>query len=195
MGASRQVSIKSKKKNNKKKLLFLSRLHEKKGIINLIITFKELNPINWDLIIAGSGEKCFVDKLVKLSKDNYQSNNIKFVGFANEKKKEILFKSSDIFILPSYSENFGIVVAEALSHGLPVLTTKNTPWSILIKYKCGWHIKNDQNNLKVYLHRIFKTNEKKLKVMSKNAKKLSNEFKWPRIAKKFNNLYINVLNN
>ncbi len=179
----------------KKNLLFLSRLHEKKGIINLVNVFKELNPSNWSLSIAGSGNKYFLRNLVQLSRKNYSGNNIRFLGFADDKKKKKFFKNSDIFVLPSYSENFGIVVAEALSYGLPVLTTKNTPWSILSKYKCGWHIKNDKKNLKFYLSSIFKIKDKTLTEMSKNAKVLSNKFKWPIIAKEFNNLYINVLDN
>jgi glycosyltransferase involved in cell wall biosynthesis len=182
-------------KNRKKNLLFLSRLHEKKGIINLINVFKELNPSNWNLRIAGSGKKSFLRKLLQLSRNNYSGNNIQFLGFADEKKKKIIFKNSDIFVLPSYSENFGIVVAEALSYGLPVLTTKNTPWSILSKYKCGWCIKNNKKNLKIYLSRIFKIEDKIFIDMSKNAKKLSNQFKWPIVANKFNNLYIKVLYN
>ena len=186
---------KNKIKNRKKNLLFLSRLHEKKGIINLINIFKELNPSNWSLNIVGSGNKYFLRDLVQLARKNYSGNNIQFLGFADDEKKKMIFKKSDIFVLPSYSENFGIVVAEALSYGLPVLTTKNTPWSILSKYKCGWHIKNNKKILKIYLSHIFKIEDKRLIEMSKNAKKLSNKFKWPIIAKEFNNLYIKVLDN
>ena len=75
-------------KKRKKNLLFLSRLHEKKGIINLVNVFKELNPSNWNLNIAGSGNKYFLRNLVQLSRKNYSGNNIQFLGFADDKKKK-----------------------------------------------------------------------------------------------------------
>lgn len=63
-------------------------MHKKKGIINLINIFKEINPRNWNLIIVGSGNEYFVEKLIKLSKENYSANNIHFLGFADEEKKK-----------------------------------------------------------------------------------------------------------
>jgi glycosyltransferase involved in cell wall biosynthesis len=49
-----------------------------------------------------------------------------------------LYRSADLFVLPSHSENFGLVVAEALACGVPVITTRGTPWEDLVTHRCGW---------------------------------------------------------
>ncbi|MEZ5591148.1 MAG: glycosyltransferase [Gammaproteobacteria bacterium] len=49
-----------------------------------------------------------------------------------------MLESADLFVLPSFSENFGVVIAEALAHGVPVITTRGTPWKGLLQHGCGW---------------------------------------------------------
>ena len=63
-----------------------------------------------------------------------------------ETKTELL-KKADLFILPSFSENFGVVVAEALAHGIPVISTLGTPWEGLVKNRCGWWVAAEANAL------------------------------------------------
>ena len=66
------------------------------------------------------------------------ANYIHFIGGAYGEQKWKLFKEADLFILPTHSENFGIVVAEALACGTPVITTQGTPWKELESNHCGW---------------------------------------------------------
>ena len=63
-----------------------------------------------------------------------------FPGMLMGSLKEKAYSTASVFILPSYSENFGIVIAEALAHNVPVITTTGTPWSDLIEKKCGWWV-------------------------------------------------------
>lgn len=185
-----RISIKKNKFNT---LLYLSRLHKKKGILDLIEAFKELNPQKWKLKIVGSGEKKFIDNLKNKTGKNLINKKIFFYGFKNNIHKIKFFQNSDIFVLPSYSENFGIVVAEALSFGLPVLTTKATPWSHIKLNNCGWWITPGKENLKNCLKIIF-NNDINLKKMGKNAKILSEKFIWSKVAKKFEKVYLNYYN-
>ena len=102
------------------------------------IIFKNNN--NCDLIIAGYPELNYLEKLKNYVNKNNLSTNVKFIGPVEGDDLVNLYKNSDIFVLPTYSENFGIVVAEALSYGLPVITTTGTPWKILEENNCGWYI-------------------------------------------------------
>lgn len=126
-------------KSNLRRLLYLSRLHEKKGINELINTWSEINQDypDWELILAGpidsNNAECIMKKLETLPRS-------KFLGPVYGDEKWRLLRSSDLLILPSYSENFGNVVAEALSQGVPVLTTRGTPWSVLETLGAGWWI-------------------------------------------------------
>ena len=83
----------------------------------------------------GTGPKCKMLLLPPVS-----ARSFLFVGPIEGEKKESAFSNADLFVLPTYSENFGIVVAEALAHGLPVLTTTGAPWSMLPERGCGWWV-------------------------------------------------------
>ena len=63
--------------------------------------------------------------------------------------KKKIFENADGFILPSKSENFGISIGEALSYGLPVLTTFETPWKIINDYKAGYVFDFSKKKLRV----------------------------------------------
>ena len=57
------------------------------------------------------------------------------------------FKESDIFILPSFTENFGMSILESLMCGCPVIVSKNTPWEDVMTYQCGWWIDLSVNEI------------------------------------------------
>ena len=180
-------------KKSKRNLLFLSRIHPKKGVSELIKVFQELKFKDWNLLIVGSGEKKYVRKLKIQAKSNL-NKNILFYGFKSDQEKNDIYKKSDIFVLPSYSENFGIVVPEALSFGLPVITTTDTPWSVLKNKNCGWLINMNEKNLKSCLNSALRSSNSKLNIMSKNAKKLSMKFHWSKISKDLNKSYSKIFN-
>ena len=74
-------------------------------------------------------------------------NNVRFLGFIMGKDLQKLVHSIDFQILPSKSENFGMVVPEALIQGVPVIASKGTPWSDLATFDCGWWVDNDIDTL------------------------------------------------
>lgn len=167
------ITIKTdwKKKNN---ILFLSRIHIKKGIEFLIEACSEIKEqlSDYTINIAGEGDEEYISSLKKKSKDLGVSEIIHFLGGIYNAKKWELFKNADIFVLPTYSENFGIVVGEALACGTPVITTKGTPWKELNTKHCGWWIEIGTQATKKALIEFLSLTSEELEIMGKNGRKL-----------------------
>lgn len=135
-----------KKDFGSKKIIFLSRIHVKKGLGILLDSWKHICNNGWSLEIAGEGDENYVSEL-KQKIIVERIPNVYFIGALYGEDKWNFLKSGDVFVLPTFSENFGIVVAEALAIGLPVITTKGTPWGELVSHKCGWWIDLNTQNL------------------------------------------------
>ncbi|MBQ2260179.1 MAG: glycosyltransferase [Loktanella sp.] len=116
------------------RLICLGRLHPKKGIDRLITALADL-PEQVTLDLYGGGEAAHVAALQAAARPF--GARIRFHGPVQGAAKARAFADADLFVLPSHSENFGIVVAEALAHGVPVLTTTATPWRRLDHVGCG----------------------------------------------------------
>jgi glycosyltransferase involved in cell wall biosynthesis len=101
--------------------LFLGRIDEKKGLDRLLAAWN-LVP-NLTLIIAGNDENRYQKKLEKIADDQHISARVRFIGLVSDEHKWALFDGAMMFILPSYSENFGNAVAEAMAMGCPVVVT------------------------------------------------------------------------
>ena len=175
------------KKNNKikKRLLFLSRLHPKKGLIELLQSWKLIQNkfIDWELLICGYDENNYKKEIKKKIKD-LDLKRVIIKNFVIGKDKENIYNSSDLFILLSHSENFGLSIAEALSYKIPVITTTNTPWKNLDKYKCGWCINLD-------IAKVTKTLEKAMRMSKKNRLNMGkNGRDW--MVKDFSDLTIGI---
>jgi glycosyltransferase involved in cell wall biosynthesis len=110
-------------------ILVISRLNPGKGLVNLINAWGKIQDERWRIIIAGPDENNY-RSIVQLEIDKLNLNKfISLIGYINPQERDNLYRQADIFALPSLSENFGIVVAEAMSYGIPVLTTNETPWT------------------------------------------------------------------
>ncbi len=176
--------------NNKKKMLFFSRIHEKKGLEILINLWNEIRPSNWELHIVGPEGDNTKKKLIKIVDENNLKKKIIFKDpVYNNFDKKKLFQQYDVSVLLSKNENFAFSILESLRHSIPVLTTNNTPWSNIKDYNAGWYIDMKKDNLKNILKNIFEINNNDLLEMSKNAYKLSLEYKWEKISSQYENIY------
>lgn len=110
---------------NRPYLLYLSRIHEKKGCDLLLRAFAEsIDALgDMDLVIAGPGDTNYVQSLKNLSNDLGIADRVHWPGMLQGKAKWGSYTGSEVFVLPSHQENFGIVVAEALALGRPVIIT------------------------------------------------------------------------
>jgi glycosyltransferase involved in cell wall biosynthesis len=114
------------------------------------------------------------------------AGHIHFVGELDDQQKWQAYESADLFVLPSYSENFGLVIGEALAAGLPVVTTTATPWTELKEKNCGWCIPPGEKDLEQTLKTAFSTTPEQRKSMGQNgAKWVREEFQWSAVAERF----------
>lgn len=127
--------------------LFLSRIHPKKGVLDLIAAWARVLPRDWRLVIAGPSENGHRDEVRKAVHAADIDNVVSFVGEIDDSAKWAWHAAADLFVLPSYSENFGTVVAESLASGVPVITTTATPWEELHSHDCGWWIEPGAESL------------------------------------------------
>ena len=174
-----------------KKIVFISRIHPKKGIELLLEAWQAIDTQGWTLEIAGNGEADYLETLTKLVKD---LDTVQFVGEQYDEDKWDFLRSAAVMVLPTFSENFGNVVVEALAVGVPVLTTKGAPWEDLEKYNCGWWIDLSVANLIVSLQTIIQTPPQELKLMGENGLQLINEkYDIKAVAKNMYKLYNKII--
>jgi len=125
-------------------LLFLGRIHVVKGLDILLPAWRALqaNFHDWRLVIAGGddgyhGVSGYLDE-VKGKVQELGLERVEFPGPLYGDEKMQAYRDADLYVLPSYSENFGMTVAEALAMGTPAIVSKGAPWSGLVQEGAGW---------------------------------------------------------
>lgn len=158
----------------RRRILYVSRIHIKKGIEMLIDTACGISDQlkDYEIVIAGEGEQGYVNQLKE--KARASKLNVKFVGGVYGEKKWKVFQDADFFVLPTNSENFGYVIAEALTCGTPVITTKGTPWE-KIDNRCGYWIERTEEDLQQALVKMMKKTPEELEIMGRAGRKLIEE--------------------
>ncbi len=108
---------------------------------------------------------------------------VKVQGPIFDEAKNVVYQKADLYVLPSYSENFGMTVAESLANATPVITTSETPWHDLDKYECGWCIPVGIEILTSTLENAFKKTPKELAFMGNKGRAwMQKDFSWDSIA-------------
>lgn len=165
-----KIKIEKDIDDNCRYILFLSRIHPKKGLLQLIEAWDKIRPHGWKVIIAGPDENGHRLQLEKIIQKKNLINQFKFTGEVNGEEKNNLYRLADLFILPTFSENFGIVVAEALSFGIPVITTKASPWKVIENLNCGWWIETGTESIGKALREALISSPQKLAEMGQRGK-------------------------
>ena len=173
-------------------LLFLSRIHPVKGLPMLFEAMAQLSNRLGDflLVIAGPDESGHQHELEQQREKLGLSSRVIFVGPLHGSEKIDAFSSADLFVLPTHSENFGIVIAEALGAGVPVITTKGAPWEDLQTYKCGWWVDVGVDAIREALLEATQRPKNELVVMGQRGRMLvSEKYTWPKVAEQSVQLY------
>jgi glycosyltransferase involved in cell wall biosynthesis len=104
-------------------ILFLSRIHPKKGLEYLIEALAQIKNKKFTLIIAGNGDSDYEAQIKSCLHDYGLQDCSLMTGFVEGELKQLLLQGANLFVLTSYSENFGVAVLEALAAGTPALVT------------------------------------------------------------------------
>lgn len=186
-----EIELKTSWSRNKN-ILFLSRVHPKKGINFLIEAVAQLKNefVGYTFTIAGPGEESYIQELKTLAKKNGVSDMFEFVGSVFGNAKWPLYRRADLFVLPTYSENFGIVIPEALASGTPVITTFGTPWVELNELNCGWCVEIGTLPLVDALKKYLLCSDSDLEQMGRRGRKLvEDKYASDSVARQFVTMY------
>lgn len=165
-----------------RRALFLSRIHPKKGLPLLLDVWAALALKGWELIIAGPDEGGHRAEL-ETQAIRLGLQNVQFEGEVTDVEKWSLYRSADLFVLPTYSENFGVVVAEALATGVPVVTTTGAPWADLESRRCGWWVTPTFDSLRGALQVATAASDTERRAMGGRGRTLVEErYAWETIA-------------
>ena len=173
-------------------ILFLSRIHPKKGVDFLLQAWATLQAEfpGWEIVIAGIDENGHEADLKALTR-NLGLSRVRFVGEAHGDAKQKLYRDADLFVLPTHAENFGLVVAEALAQETPVITTRNAPWQGLESEACGWWIDLDQGLLTDTLRQALSRPAQDLAAMGRRGRAwVQRDFAMSQVAEKMREVYL-----
>ena len=171
------------------KLLFLSRIEEKKGLDLLFDALAKVT-VPYKLTIAGDGDESYIRSLKKLAADNHLEDKIDWIGFQTENKFSLL-QAHDLFVLPSYDENFGNAVIESLSVGTPVLISEQVGLAGYVKEKSfGWICQTSPSSIAWNINNIaINQKDELVKIRETAPDTISDDFKEENLVKKYTSMY------
>lgn len=172
-------------------LLFLSRIHPKKGIEDLLRAWSALQDVHpdWDLVVAGRGPVDYETRVRALA-ESLGVERVAFPGPVLGAAKSAVYHGADLFVLPTHSENFGMVVAEALAHGCPAVVSHGAPWAGLERERCGWWHPPGVEPLTVALHAAMSLADGARATMGQRGRDwMTREYGWETVSARMAQAY------
>jgi glycosyltransferase involved in cell wall biosynthesis len=178
-------------------VLALSRIHPKKGFEMLIESFATLKKSgsfgDWRLVFAGDGDAGYVDQLKTLASKTGLNGDAVFAGWLDGDQKYAALKGASLLAMPSYQENFGISLIEAMAYSVPVLVSPHVNLAPQIEEECaGWIAELNKENLAGTLAEALGSLEERNRRGDK-ARALAQSFAAPIIAKRLFDLYQSLI--
>jgi glycosyltransferase involved in cell wall biosynthesis len=183
--------------HDEKVLLFLSRIHPKKGLDFLLNSLADLEPgtkTGLRLVIVGGGEAAYVNGLRAMTEQRKtQLPKIDWMGEIWGEEKWSFLQGADLFCLPSFSENFGLAVLEALQVGTRVLTTNTVPWQFLSDWNAGFIVEPDTGAVREGLQTFLKNSRWTDEQRAALANRIRQRFGWETVGPEYLKVYESVI--
>jgi glycosyltransferase involved in cell wall biosynthesis len=176
----------------RRRVLFLSRLHPKKGLGNLLQAWQKMASDfkDWQLLIAGSGDQAYEQELKAFSKELLSNKSVVFLGQVQGEDKKQILAAADVFILPSFSEGFSMAILEAAAAGLPVLLTPECNFPELARSNAAIEITTDVSGVEKGLRQILELTDEQRKAMGQRGHELiKKSYTWPAITEQMCHVY------
>ena len=177
-------------------VLFLGRLAPIKGLARLLTAFAQVKAKQPRalLVLAGQGDPVFTEGLRRQSTALGLDGDVVWTGYLDGEEKLAALTAATVFVLPSDSESFGLVVAEALACGVPVITTRGTPWQELETHRCGWWVEVGAEPLLGALRMALGTSAEERRELGRRGRQLvKSKYTWPRAGEQIKAMYEQVL--
>jgi glycosyltransferase involved in cell wall biosynthesis len=179
--------------SDRKLLVFMSRYHEKKGIELLIDACATMGG-DFDLVLAGTGDESYVATLQQRIAAAGLAPRVHWRGFVQGHAKWQLLQGGDLFVLPSHSENFGIVVAEAIACGLPVIVSDQVALKEeVLAHQLGAVVPLHVTSLRLAMERLLAADGERHAIRDRAMKVAREHFSWPAAAKRLISAYSDSL--
>ncbi|MBC7914989.1 MAG: glycosyltransferase [Pyrinomonadaceae bacterium] len=187
------IACRWKTDSNRKTLLFLSRIHHKKGIDNLLKAWALTQPEkhNWQLIIAGETKDVeYMHSLTEAMQKLSIHETVQFIGGQFDKNKETCFIDADAFILPSFSEGLPMAVLEAWAYKLPVIMTPFCNLPEGFSEGAAISIQTDSESIADGIQKLISLSDAERKGIGQNGFNLvAEKFTWDKVAEATIKLY------
>jgi poly(glycerol-phosphate) alpha-glucosyltransferase len=177
---------------DRKVILFLSRVHPKKGLPDLFQAWFKAKPRqnNWALLVVGPDELGHEAELRKMADDLAIGQDIVFAGPAYGERKSKLLASADAFVLPSHSEGFSMAVLEAAAAGLPILLTEECNFPELAAIGAAIEVPAGRSGVAEGISRFLALTDSERKQMGRRGLELVRQnYAWPAIARQMLEVY------
>ncbi|MCM1987211.1 glycosyltransferase family 4 protein [Methanococcoides seepicolus] len=175
-------------KNKERKILVVTRLFERKGVQYVIEAMKDIK--NYSLVICGDGP---YKKQLEMQISRLNVDNIDLLGYVSYDRLKHEYETSSIFVFPSSSESFGLVLLEAMSAGCATITSNATgcpevvgDTALLIRTK-------NSEDIRKALVKLINDDQLRIELGLKAKKRVEDSFTWKKIAKQYLSVYEDVI--
>ena len=177
-------------------LLFLGRIHPVKGLDLLLpawLAVQDAFP-DWQLVVVGGdggyhGSDGYAERMQAWA-GRHRLQRVQFSGELRGPDKLLAYRRAELFVLPSYSENFGVTVAEALAAATPAIVSKGAPWRGLPGRDAGWWVEVGVEPLAACLRQALSCSAGRLEQMGRNGRDwMAADFSWSQAAGRMHETY------